>query len=252
MKRSKFETYCEGVPLRGEVFIPDGPGPFTAAPLCHGIPRGVPREGDPGYLPVAERLTREGFAALIFNFRGCGISGGNFDIEGWGRDAVAVAEALTAFDEVESVVPWGFSGGAAASAWAAARCEKIRAAALFACPAEFSALGSIPAPSELVNFFRQVGIIRDADFPPDKAEWLAGFERINPEKQVAMITPRPVLFVQGSEDETVPPEHAERLYEAAGEPKELEIIEGAPHRLREFPGALEVAFDWMRRHRDLF
>lgn len=252
MKRSPFETYCDGIPLRGEIFIPDAPGPYTAVPLCHGIPRGVPREGDPGYLPVAERLAKEGFAALIFNFRGCGISGGNFDMEGWGRDLSAVAEALADSGEIKSVVPWGFSGGAAASAWAAARCEKIRGAALFACPAEFAALGSIPSPSELVSFFREVGIIRDPDFPPDEEEWLAGFDRINPEKHIAMLSPRPLLLVQGSEDETVPPGHAKRLYEVAGEPKELEFIEGAPHRLRESPRALETAFDWMNRNRGRF
>jgi len=251
IKRTRFEIRCEGIPLRGELFTPEAPGPYTAVPLCHGIPRGGPRKSDPGYLPVAERLAREGFAALIFNFRGCGISGGNFDMEGWGRDVLAVTEALDAAGEIESIVPWGFSGGAAAAAWAAARSGKIRGAALFACPAEFSALGSIPSLSDLVGFFRGVGIIRDRDFPPDEGEWLAGFDRISPEKHVGMISPRPLLFIQGSEDETVPVGHAERLYRAAGEPKELEIIRGARHRLRGFPRALEAALDWMRRRREL-
>ncbi len=246
MKRSSFETICDGATLRGELFLPESADRVTVVPLCHGIPREKPREGDAGYLPLARQLTEEGFGSLIFNFRGCGISEGNFDMAGWGRDLETVVKSLCAMSFVERVVPWGFSGGAAAAVWAGAHTEKIAAVALFACPAEFTTIRAVPAGSALVEYFRTVGIVRDPDFPPDADEWLAGFERINPVQHIPMISPRPVLIVHGTADETVPVEHARKLMQAAREPKTLEILENAPHRLRVWPQALETALSWLK------
>jgi len=245
MKRKPFETSCDGIAIRGELFLPKQSGAITVVPLCHGIPREGPRQGDPGYLPVAQRLAESGYGALMFNFRGCGVSDGDFDIAGWGRDLVAVAESLAAMPQVERIVPWGFSGGAAASVWAAAHSEKIAATALFACPAEFAALKAVPVGSALVEYFRKVGIIRDPDFPPDAEEWLKSFESITPENHIGRISPRPVFIIHGTADETVPVEHAHRLDRAAKEPKQLLLIENGPHRLRESPEAIDAAFEWL-------
>lgn len=214
-------------------------------PLCHGIPRERTREGDPGYFPLAERLAREGFGALIFNFRGCGISDGDFDLIGWGRDLIAVVKALKIIPSIEKIVPWGFSGGAAAAAYAAARETAIDAAALFACPADFTALRAVPVASGLVEYFRRVGIIRDPYFPKDAETWLKNFADIDPVRHAAMIAPRPLLIIHGSNDETVPRAHSQILFDAAKEPKTLRIIEGAQHRLRESPEAIEAAFQWL-------
>ncbi len=52
-----------------------------------------------------------------------------------------------------------------------------------------------------------------------------GFRSIDKVGQLTM----PKLFIQGTADETVPPEVGERLYEAAAEPKERLIVEGAGH-----------------------
>jgi len=146
---------------------------------------------------------------------------------------------------VAQIVPWGFSGGAAAATWAAAHDKRISAVALFACPADFTALSAIPVKSALIEYFRKVGIIHDPSFPHDPDSWLRSFELINPEKHIALISPRPVLIAHGTDDATVPVDHAHRLYRAAKEPKTLRIIEGAPHRLRESQKALDAAFEWM-------
>ncbi|MBW2623728.1 MAG: prolyl oligopeptidase family serine peptidase, partial [Deltaproteobacteria bacterium] len=204
MKRKPFESNCDGIILRGELFLPESVDRATIVPLCHGIPREKPREGDRGYAPVAARFVEEGFGSLIFNFRGCGVSGGNFDMPGWGRDLLAVVETLSEMPFVERIVPWGFSGGAAAAVWAAAHSENIDAVALFACPAEFAAVKAVPVGSALADYFRGVGIIRDPDFPSDPEEWLNGFQSVSPEKHIGSISPRPLLIVHGTADETVP------------------------------------------------
>ncbi|MEM2261756.1 MAG: alpha/beta hydrolase, partial [Ignisphaera sp.] len=45
----------------------------------------------------------------------------------------------------------------------------------------------------------------------------------------AKISPRPLLIIHGSNDNIAPVDHAQALYERAGEPKKIVIIEGADH-----------------------
>jgi fermentation-respiration switch protein FrsA (DUF1100 family) len=52
---------------------------------------------------------------------------------------------------------------------------------------------------------------------------------VSPLRVVVKIAPRPLLLIHGTEDLTIPYTHTERLYEAAGAPKELWIAEGAAH-----------------------
>ncbi len=44
--------------------------PYPAVCVCHGIPAKSPDPGDGGYSLLAERICQEGFAVLVFNFRG--------------------------------------------------------------------------------------------------------------------------------------------------------------------------------------
>lgn len=50
-----------------------------------------------------------------------------------------------------------------------------------------------------------------------------------PVEVVPRISPTPVLFVHGDADHYFPPEHAQELYAAAQEPKELWLLEGFGH-----------------------
>ena len=72
----------ESIKIAGQLYLP-GEGDQTSYPTvcaCHGIPAHIPDPSDRGYALLAERICQEGFAVLIFNFRGTGASGGNFDI----------------------------------------------------------------------------------------------------------------------------------------------------------------------------
>ena len=51
--------------------------------------------------------------------------------------------------------------------------------------------------------------------------------------RVDEIAPRPILLVHGTADIRLPPRCSEMLYELAGEPRELVLIEGATHSLRQ-------------------
>lgn len=53
--------------------------------------------------------------------------------------------------------------------------------------------------------------------------------RFNPQEMVHRIAPRPLLIIQGAENELHHPEEAQALYDHAGEPKELVFLEGSGH-----------------------
>ncbi len=65
---------------------------------------------------------------------------------------------------------------------------------------------------------------------------------------MAEIAPRPLLLVHGSEDEVVGVTHAHKLYGRAGEPKQIIIIDGAGHRLRQDDRAMAIVIDWLKSH----
>lgn len=52
---------------------------------------------------------------------------------------------------------------------------------------------------------------------------------VEPVREVAAIAPRPILVIHGTADTMIPFEHAKMVYEAARQPKELWIGEGAEH-----------------------
>ena len=53
--------------------------------------------------------------------------------------------------------------------------------------------------------------------------------KVAPEEVIGHIAPRPVLLIHGTRDQLIPPYHAERLYRAAREPKQLWWAEGCAH-----------------------
>ena len=238
----------DGIDIVGQLYLPAGNGPYPTVCACHGIPAGIPDPTDRGYALLAEKISPHGFAVFIFNFRGAGASGGNLDMMGWTRDLKAVIDYLYDLPQLDNsfLSLLGFSGGAAVSVYAAAQDSRISSVVACACPAEFDLFTKGDKPQSLIDHFRSIGAIRDDDFPPSPQEWLRGFEMVKPIDYVARISPRPLLLVHGSQDETVDVSQAHRLYARAGEPKQLAIVEGAGHRLRHSEEAMSIVIDWLK------
>ena len=242
------EFLSDGITIRGRLYLPEeGKGKiFPAVCACHGLPSGFPADPrDRGYPELAERIARWGYAVLIFNFRGAGLSGGNLDMGGWLRDLSAAIEYLYKCPEVDRsfVVLLGFSAGAAVSLCAASRDERVGAVIACASPAEFGFEDSEAA----LERFRSIGVIRDDDFPQSVETWAAGFKEVGAENCIGGIAPRPVVLIHGEEDEIVPISNARRLYDAAGEPKQLFILPGTGHRhLRRNDKVLEIVSDSLK------
>jgi len=245
-----FTLKVDGIDILGRLYLPAGDMPYPTVCVCHGIPAGIPDPSDRGYPLLAEQICRHGFAVLIFSFRGTGTSGGNLDMLGWSRDLEAVIDYSCALPEVDKshLYLLGFSGGAAVSLYVASSDKRVSSVVACACPAEFKSFIQGDTPQSLIDHFRSIGAIRDKDFPPSAQEWLDGFKQVKPIDYVAEISPRPLLLVHGSKDETVPLADAHRLYDRAGEPKELVMVEGAGHRLRKSGEAMAVVIDWLKAH----
>ncbi|MFC2013728.1 alpha/beta hydrolase [Chloroflexota bacterium] len=236
--------------IAGKLYLPGNQAAYPTVCVCHGIPAKSPDPNDRGYPLLAERICREGFAVFIFNFRGTGASGGNFDILGWTRDMKAAIDYLCTLPEVDKarLSLLGFSGGAAVLIYGASRDRRVSAVVTCASPAEFTFFTGVDDPSSIIEHFRRIGAIRDKDFPQSTEDWLGGFRSVNPIKYVAGIAPRPLLLVHGSRDETVEVSHAHRLFDKAGEPKQIIIVEGAGHRLRHDDRAMAIVIDWLKSH----
>ena len=247
-KRVKLEV--DSLKLAAEVYLPGGKGLHPALCICHGVPaKRTPDRTDRGYPRLAERFCSEGFVTFIFNFRGTGESEGNFDMLDWTRDLRAAIDYLFQLDTVDKsrLSLMGFSGGAMASVYCAAKDKRVSSIVACACPARFFDISDFTRFEEFLLHCRQVGIIRDSNFPPSMEEWARGFDEVKPIKWIDKISPRPLLIVHGESDQTVPLSHAWELYNKAEEPKEISIIPGAEHKLRLSEPAMNTALAWLKR-----
>lgn len=175
-------------------------------------------------LPEAEILSAAGYGVLLLDMPGHGESEGDVD---WGEGARAALGAALDFlreqpdADPERLGAVGFSMGGLTVAQVAASDARLRAVALLGAPHDqeehtrweqrrYGWLTQEPA----LRAMEAGGLLRD-DRPP------VG--------EVPRITPRALLVVTGDQDGVVPPRFTRRLYEAAGEPKRLLVIEGAGH-----------------------
>jgi fermentation-respiration switch protein FrsA (DUF1100 family) len=237
----------DGLALTGELVVPDDPA--VMAVLCHGIPSGKPPEpGDEGYAGFARRLAARGQAAFWFNFRGVRGAPGEFSIGGWTSDLAHALDALEDDAEVGAIprVLVGSSAGGAVAITVGAGRQDVVAVAALATPASFTFGGLIEDPQKLLAMFRNIGIVHDPAFPADVDAWWKEFLGATPEDRVAEIAPRPLLLVHGDSDDVVAYPHAERLFAAAAEPKELARIPAGGHQLRRDPRALDALVDWIQ------
>jgi uncharacterized protein len=249
-RKEPFTVRSQGIEIRGQIFFPVARPSrlYPVVVICHGIPAsGAPRStDDPGYEALANDFTSLGIAAVIFNFRGCGDSGGNFEMMGWTYDLEAVLDKIlnTPFIDPTRAIVLGFSGGGAAAVRVAADRSDVYGLAVVGTPSDFSIFEKEPV--KVVSDFRERGIIRDDDFPPDIERWMDEFRLIEPRRWIPHFRGRYLLIVHGDNDELIPVQQAHDLFEKAPAGiSELEIIPGGVHRLRLDQHCLEILKKWV-------
>jgi len=250
LNRHTVELKVDGLKIIGEVFSPDSDGPHPGLMLCHGIPSGNPKNpNDGGYPALAQRFVAEGFAVMIFNFRGAGLSEGHFDIMGWTRDLNSALDYFCDYGGVdkERISVMAFSGGAMTSIYVTARDQRIKA--LVSCCSPVS-ITFAKKREEVISFIenqRQISISRDTLSVQTPEQIMQNFKTVDPLLWVDQISPRPLLIIHGDKDDLVDPAQAYQIYEKAKQPKQLAMIAGAGHRLRHEEDAMKVATDWLKK-----
>ncbi len=251
MQRESFRLEGGEGHIDGWVVFPQSEGGCPLVVLCHGIPSSAPVEGDTGYEGFSSYLAMRGLAALFFNFRGTGFSAGNFSLRGWVEDLGLVlgtvfrGEGIFSTLDLDRVVVWGFSGGAAAAIDSLSKDHRPRALIAMSSFDTIERLVSRENACLFVQHCRTVGIIRDEGYPANDDQFFEEMLAYDPIRHISDVSPVPLLLVHGSCDETVPVECAYHLFEKAAEPKRLIIVEKGQHKLRLNEEAIESALDWL-------
>jgi uncharacterized protein len=215
--------------------------------LCHGFPAGArsPESSPQTYPLLADRLAEDaGWTVLSFNFRGTGGSGGDFSLNGWIQDVRAAVDHLLDVEGVDAVWLAGASTGASVAICAAAADERVRGVAALSARADFDDWAA--HPKRFLQHAREIGVIRDPLYPPSVDAWIRELRETRPLALVAKLAPRPLLLIQGSDDDVVPSLDARALADCHGA-ADLRIVNGAGHTLRHDPRAIAILLGWLER-----
>jgi len=205
-------------------------GASTCVITCHGL---MSSKDSEKYVEVSRRFCGEGFAVLRFDFRGCGESRGRFkDTSLTGR----IEDLESALDFVQEqgyggIGVMGSSLGGTVSVLVAAKDKRVKA------------LVTWSTPCHLDELFRE-GVLEGLEKLRRDAK---KYDVIKAMKKVHC----PILIVHGSLDEQVPLSHGKALYKNANEPKDIQIIEGADHRLTnpiQRRKAIKLTLEWFKKH----
>jgi fermentation-respiration switch protein FrsA (DUF1100 family) len=179
-------------------------------------------------LPEAVVLAEAAFHLLLIDLRGNGESEGSINTYGYyeALDVQAAVDYLSSLPNIEHLGALGNSLGGAVVARAAAADSRLSAVVI---TSSFSSL-----PKAVEDAFDQMSIFPSWPFAPllvALAEQRVGLEisQVDTARDVVALQPRAVMIIHGREDDLFPVHHAQKIYEAAGEPKELWIIPGLGH-----------------------
>ncbi len=178
-------------------------------------------------LGIGSGLWRAGNNVLLFDFRGCGESDHApqslaHHEQRDARAAVRYARKRLPHGQIGII---GYSMGASIAILVAAAEPEIQAVAA---DSPFATMRDVIAHAYMRRRLPTRPIL---DLTDAVTRWRYGypFHAVRPLDAVAAIAPRPFLLLHGSADTIIPVSHAYQLFEAAGEPKQLVIFEGAPH-----------------------
>jgi putative redox protein len=199
------------------------------------------------YPELADRIATElGWFVFAFSCRGAGESEGQFSLGGWLADIGAAIDHLRGVEGVSGVWVAGFGTGAALAICAGARDPNVNGVAVLGGPADFDDWAG--QPRRLLEYSREVGFVTDPSFPPSFDAWARELRMIRPVQCVNQFSPRSLLVVHGTDDDSVPDFDARVISDAHGS-AEMRIISGAGHQLRDDPRAVAVLLGWLDRER---
>jgi len=217
--------------------------------IAHGFPAeaGGGINSTASYPEFADRVATElGWVAMAYASRGVGESGGDFSLLGWLRDLEGAIAHLRESVTVDGVWVVGFGTGGALAIEAAAADPQINGVAAVASPADFEDWAR--NPRKLLVLSREMGVIRDPDFPASFDHWAEGLKTVRAADAASRLSPRELFVIHGGDDETVPVFDARAVADSHGL-ADLRIVYGGGHHLRHDPRAIAMLLGWLERQR---
>lgn len=161
-------------------------------------------------------LPKQGYNLFTFDYRGYGKSEGVPTRQGIYEDSLAALDYLFSRTDIDrdKVIVIGQSLGGAIAIRAIAERKHF--------PIKGALIESTFSSYEDVVLDNVAFILK----PVAKA---LVKDRLSPNEVVSELSPVPILFIHGDADHIVGSYHSERLYDLAGDPKELWIIKGGRH-----------------------
>ena len=199
------------------------PGATTTILVCPGY-----RSRMAETLGIAAHLWKAGHTILVFEYYGHGIEVGTPVTLGYREindflGALAYAKERAPQNRIGAL---GYSMGASVAIMACARNTDVEA--LVVDSAFATHLGVVDYNFRRAFHLPSAPIAWVADY---LMWWRAGyrFHQVEPLRDIARISPRPILIIHGEKDSVVDPKDATLLYEAAREPKEIWLLPNADH-----------------------
>jgi fermentation-respiration switch protein FrsA (DUF1100 family) len=163
-----------------------------------------------------------GYGVVAWDFRAHGKSEGDFSSLGYYEvlDAKAALDFALAQPGVEHIGAWGGSMGAVTMIRATAQYPEIEA---LVADSPFTTLEEemeLIVPYTLMRSLMKFFVKRETGLTLDQ---------VRPIDDISRISPRPVFIIQGLGDRNVPPDSAQRLYDAAKDPRMIWLEEDVPH-----------------------
>jgi len=233
MKTEKVIFQSEGQKVSGVLHLPDvWSGACVIA--SHGL---LSSKDSVKYISLGEKLSREGFSMLRFDFRGIGESEGRIEDDTVSR---RIADLGAAIDFIKSrqdlgnrLGLLGSSLGGYISLIRASMEQEIRTVVLWA------------TPFHLDNLKSNKG--GEGYEPPAEA-----FFKDLPKHRLLPLLPKVSngMVIHGEKDELVPVDQAWEIFHGLCAPKEIHIIEGADHRLtdpKHRQRAMDLTVDWFKK-----
>jgi fermentation-respiration switch protein FrsA (DUF1100 family) len=179
-------------------------------------------------LGIAAALWRKGFNVILYSYRG--MPGSDRAPITFGIKEVLELQAVIAFARKRisnaRIGLLGYSMGAVVSLLGGAGEPGVQALVL---DSPFSDLQSLMVEN----------VRRASKLPGSPLVWLAGLmlwlrtrswiSECSPRDVLSSLEPRPLFFVHGGADDITSVNHSRRLYDAYRGPREIWIVQGAPH-----------------------
>lgn len=208
-------TTKDGIKLAAWYTPPGAEGSGSVILVAHGYNANRPED-------IYVMFAQHGYGVLAWDFRAHGQSGGDSCSLGYYEqlDAEAALDYALAQPEVEHIGAWGGSMGAATVILTAAKHPEIEAVV---------SDSAYPSLEDVMRLNTPIKIMQP--FVLFFGEWLssAKLDQVRPVDEITKISPRAVFIIDGWKDAAVAMNSPYRLFEAAGEPKQLWVEIGVPH-----------------------